>query len=122
MLVIEIPPNPNCEAIELRVFHDLEPPRPVRQVRVDREGHGAQWCAVTGWTVRSEPSPALAVKVDDSGEGVAWLVYGGDAGLRLHPSHAPSSWRLHDARQWGLPFLLTADPADLRLLQPAENS
>lgn len=115
MVVIEIPPNPNCEAVELRVFHDLEPPRPISHVRVEPPAAGGvQWCAVTGWTLAGDPCPALARKVDDSGEGVAILVSGGDAGLRLAPEGHDASWRLDDARQWGLPFLLLPDEGDLR--------
>ena len=92
MLVIEIPPNPNCEPVDLRVFHDLEPPKPVAQVRVERPGdtRGPQWCAVTGWTSANAACPALARKVDDSGEGVVLLISGGDAGLRFQAAAALS--------------------------------
>ena len=115
MLVIEIPPNPNCEPVELRVFHDLEPPRPVTHVRLERpQGGGPSWYTVTGWTASGALSPALARKVDDSGEGVALLVSGGDAGLRLQPEADAAAWRLDDARQHGAPFLLVADAGDLR--------
>ena len=115
MLVIEIPSNPNCEPVELRVFHDLEPPRRVTHVRLEsRESGGAPWYAVTGWTASGAPCPALARKVDDSGEGVALLVSGGDAGLRLQPEADATPWRLDDSRQHGAPFLLVADAGDLR--------
>lgn len=115
MLVIEIPPNANCEPVELRVFHDLEPPRPVTHVRLERpEGGSAPWYAVTGWTASGAPCPALVRKVDDSGDGVALLVSGGDAGLRLQPEAGVAAWRLDDARQHGVPFLLIADAVDLR--------
>jgi hypothetical protein len=116
MLVIEIPDNPNCEAVELRVFHDLEPPKPVSQVRMEHGPGltGPQWCALTGWTLAGSPCPALACKVDDSGEGVILLVSGGDAGLRLKPSSDPSAWSLDRPAQWGLPFLLIPDAGDLR--------
>jgi hypothetical protein len=116
MLAIEIPLNPNCEAVELRVFHDLEPPRPVSQVRLERGAAGSapQWCAITGWTLANTPCPALARKVDDSGEGVILLVSGGDAGLRLKPAGDPAPWAMDQPAQWGLPFLLIPDPSDLR--------
>jgi len=58
--------------------------------------------------------PAQARKVDDSGEGVIMLVSGGDAGLRLQPGGAPAAWSLTNPAQWGEPFLLIADPEDLR--------
>lgn len=115
MLAIDIPPNPNCSSVDLRVFHDLEPPRPVDQVRLVPDGaEAAQWYAVTGWSSAGTGVPALARKVDDSGDGVALLVSGGDAGLRLQPADSHSPWRLDDTAQHGAPFLLVPDVSDLR--------
>ena len=117
MLALEIPPNPNCEAVELRVFRDLEPPRPVTHVRLDAStGDPGRWYAVTGWTLAGRSCPALARRVDDSGDGVALLVSGGDAGLRLRPGESPAPWRLNDTDQRGFPFLLIAEAGDLRFL------
>ncbi len=116
MLILEILPNPNCEAVEMRIFHDLEPPRPVSRVRIDRaqDGRGVQWCAITGWLADGTPCPALARKVDDSGEGVVILVSGGDAGLRLQPADRQAPWRLDNPSQWGGSFLLIPDSQDLQ--------
>ena len=116
MLTLEIAPNPNCDAVELRVFHELEPPRVVSRIRLERPGEEGtpHWCVVTGWTVDGAPCPALARKVDDSGEGVVMLVSGGDAGLRLQRADAPTAWRLESPAQWGIPFLLMADAQDLQ--------
>ena len=131
-MVLEIPPNPNCEAVEQRVFNDLTPPTPVARVRLERGGQPC-WCALTGWTLDNAPCPATARKVDDSGEGVVFLITGGEAGLRLQavddragtipageevstadgPATQPGPWRLDEATQWGEPFLLIADPGDL---------
>ena len=144
MVPIEIPSNPNCEAVEMRVFHALEPPRQLLQIRLEREPGNPQWCEIVGWTLANTPAPAWAQKVDDSGEGVAYLVRGGDAGLRLRPSPGtpdallrkakhrgwatgvpravgerpaaghPQPWSLEDPTQRGEPFLLIADSGDLR--------
>ena len=144
MVVIEIPDNPNCPVAELRIFHDVEPPRSVSGVRLERVPGESKWHDVTGWTLAGQPCPALAQKVDDSGEGVAYLVRGGDAGLRLRPSPGtpdallrkakhrgwatgvpravgerpaaghPQPWSLEDPTQRGEPFLLIADSGDLR--------
>ena len=115
MLVIEIPSNPNCASADLRVFNDLEPARSVRQVRLSLDGAEAdQWYDVTGWSSSGTTVPALARKVDDSGDGVALLVSGGDAGLRLQPAGCRAPWRLDDASQRGIPFLLIAESGDLR--------
>ncbi len=114
MLVLEIPPNPNCEAVELRVFHALEPPRPVSQIRLEREPGKPEWCEVVGWSLANTPEAALAQKVDDSGEGTALLIHGGAAGLRLRPIGSREPWHLDSPHQWGLTFIITADPHDLR--------
>jgi hypothetical protein len=108
-MIIEIPPNSNCVPVDARIFHDLEPPSHVSQVRLEHEAGQARWYDVTGWTVAGAPCPALVQKVDDSGEGVAFLIYGGDAGLRLKPAGYHALWRLDDPEQWGEPFLLVTD-------------
>lgn len=144
MLTLEIAPNPNCDAVELRVFHDLESPQPVTHVRLvpppiaaaegsavhgtgpvrpatggemghDTPGH-PQWYALIGWTLIGRSCQAVARRVDDSGEGVVLLVSGGDAGLRLQPECRQATWQLTDTQQFGLPFLLIGDPQDLRFV------
>ena len=116
MLVLEIAPNANCDAVEMRVFHDLEPPRPVTHVHLEHEPGHPQWYALTGWTQIGRCASAIARRVDDSGEGVVYLVSGGDAGLRLQPERRQATWQLTDTQQFGAPFLLIADPKDLRFL------
>lgn len=114
MIILEIPPNPNCDAVEMRLFQDLEPPKPVSQVRLKRGTEESEWYEVVGWTTDGTVQPAVAQKVEDSGEGVAILVYGGNAGLRLRPVGSAGAWQLRQPQQWGLPFLLTTDSADIR--------
>ena len=114
MVVIDIPPNHNCEPVELRVFNDVEPPRPATQVRLEREPGQAAWYDVVGWTATAAPCPALVQKVEDSGEGVACLVYGGDAGLRLRPEDAKMPWGVEVSEQWGEPFIIAAGADDVR--------
>ena len=114
MITLEIEPNPNCEPVDLRVFNDVGPPKPVAQVLVDRTAGPPHWCLVTGWTQGGDPVPAQARQVDDSGEGLVWLVSGGDAGLRLQPAWQPRVWSLEESTQWGMPFLLIGDLRDLR--------
>ena len=114
MVVIDIPENPNCPAVDLRVFHEVGAPQPVTQVRLEREPGSPAWYRVTGWTTAGTACPAVLQKVDDSGEGVAYLLSGGDAGVRLQAMDAPEGWRLDSPRQWGEAFLLLADLADVR--------
>ena len=121
MITLDIPANPNCEAVELRVFHDLTPPQPVSSVQLECPDGTPMWCEVTGWTTAGEPCPAMLQKVDDSGDGVAFLLHGGDAGLRMRPVEQPAPWQLDDPHQWGAPFLILADPEDVRIGQHRES-
>ena len=122
MFTLEVLDNSNCPPVDLRVFHDLGSAMPIRQVRLSRDGQPPQWHDVTGWTASNGRCPAQLQKVDDSGEGVAFLLYGGDAGLRLRPAGDTSAWRLNDPRQWGSPFVLLTDLADIRLDTPMGNA
>ena len=115
MVLVEISSNSNCEPVDLRVFHDVEAPRPVRQVCLQRLNEPSAWYDITGWTLDNRPCPAMACRVDDSGEGLAVLVTGGEAGLRLRPAGSGSTWSLEDAGQWGASFLLMADEAGVLL-------
>ncbi len=121
MVVVEIPPNPNCEPVEMRIFHPVDVPRSVRALHVAPDGGRAEWHEVTGWTADGAPCPALAQRVDDSGEGLAILIYGGSAGLRCRPLDSRQPWGLTDPRQWGLPFLLTADTGDIQFDEVADG-
>ena len=101
----------------MRLFHDLELPRPISHVRLEREPGTPQWCEVAGWSLTNTPGPVWAQRVDDSGEGVALLIHGGQAGLRLRPAGNRELWDLKNPSQWGLPFIMTTDPNDLRFAQ-----
>jgi 23S rRNA pseudoU1915 N3-methylase RlmH len=114
-MVVEIPENPNCEAMELRVFQERDAERPARQVRLERRpGQPAQWCDAIGWNLDGTTTTATARKVDDSGDGTVLLITGGTGGLRLQTAAAQTPWRLSDPTQWGEPLLLLGDPADVR--------
>ena len=117
MIVIDIPANPNCDTVDMRLFqeHRAQLPRPVTQVRLERTAGTADWYDIVGWTAQGVACDALAQWVDDSGDGVALLVYGGDAGLRLRPAGATTSWRLGHPQQWGEAFLIMGDARDVRL-------
>ena len=118
MVVIEIDPNPNCEPMDQRVFHNAEEARPVLRVCVGRDNAAPAWWDVTGWTVAGAPCPALGCRVDDSGDGLAVLIFGGDAGLRLRPKGSAGPWSLKDPAQWGSPLLiLGSDGADVQFAE-----
>ena len=113
MIIIEIPPNPNCDAVEMRVFHASGPAQRVTQMHLEHEpGHPA-WYDVTGWTAAGAPCLAIVQKIDDSGEGTSFLLYGGDGGLRFRPKGSCSPWSFGDREQWGEPFIITNDINEL---------
>ncbi len=104
---IQIPENPNCEAVEGQVFQCRSPERVVTHVRRDRDGAGG-WRQITGLDEGGAPRPATACLVEDSGEGMCYLITGGDWGLRLKPDDSAEPWSLDREEQWGEPFLLLA--------------
>jgi hypothetical protein len=115
MVLIEIPPNANCDEVDLRVFQEVEIPQPVTRVRLERNPNRPEWYEVVGWTLDGLPSQAWAQKVDDSGEGVAILIHGADAGVRLRPAGCQTPWQSDHPEQWGAPFLIMADAEDIQL-------
>jgi len=113
---LQIDPNPNCDPLDGMIFQPRTPPRPVAQLRYERNGVAA-WCDVTAVDEGPAWTPAQAVIVDDSGDGACYLVYGGAWGLRLRDSSTPAPWDLARPAQWGAQyFLLAGDGADLRFL------
>ena len=115
MLVLEVSANPNCEPMDLRVFEDLDAPRLVTHVRLERAAGHPAWYEVVGWTAAGAPGQARMQKVSDSGDGTAFLVHGGEAGLRLRPEGSVRPWRLGEPAQWGEPLLLIGEAADVRV-------
>jgi hypothetical protein len=99
-LLIQIPENPNCTAVDGMVFQ-WSAARVVTHVRQDRG-----WCEITGWDDGAVPCEATACIVEDSGDGACYLVVCGEWGLRL---------RSADGTEWGESYLLLGgDRDDLR--------
>jgi hypothetical protein len=120
-VLLQIPENPNCDAMDAQVFQCRAAARVVTHVlcerRHDLEGgmDGMEWCPVTGVDEGGAPCPATACLVEDSGDGACYLVIGGEWGLRLKPFGATDDWDLANGTQWGVPyFLLAGDGATLR--------
>ena len=107
-MYLEIPANPNCDALEGQVFQCRSAARAVTHVRWNRAG-SQMWCEVTGLEDGGGTTPAMACEIDDSGDGICYLVTGGQWGLRLKEDNN-EVWSLDDPAQWGEPFLLV--PAD----------
>ena len=107
---IQIPENPNCQALDGQVFQCRTPARRVTQVRMENE----EWCDITGIDETGNPCAATACLIEDSGEGACYLVVGGAWGLRLKRGGG-AAWALEDREQWGEAFLiLGGDGADLQ--------
>ena len=118
---IQIPENPNCQAVEGHVFQCRTAARTVRRVRVELAG-GEAWCAITGLEEGGGVCAAQACLIEDSGEGECFLVVGGSWGLRLASGAAPTAWDVNDGAQWGEAFLiLGGDGADLEFGDPEAN-
>lgn len=116
-IYLEIEENANCEYMPLQVYEAKADPVPVRKARLfepDRP-HGVY--QVTGWSSEGEgtPCPARYAPVSDSGQAVAHLVYGGDWGVRLKPADGDEEWDIDSPNQWGEPYLVLTDEADVLL-------
>ena len=101
---IQIPQNPNCEAVEGQVFQCQSAARIVTHVRRERDG-ATGWRPITGLEDGGSTCPATACLVEDSGEGMCYLIVGGEWGLRLKRDET-GTWDVGSAGQWGEPFLL----------------
>src|SRR5690242_10181650 len=98
-MYLRVEENPNCEAVEGRVFMERgEPPR--RVMAVLRQCQEKEvWCSVTALGVDAVEQPAWGRRVEDSGEGTCYLVYGGAWGLRLKDPGCSDPWSLEDPHQ-----------------------
>jgi len=113
-VLLQIPENPNCDAMDAQVFQCRSAARVVTHLFCERPA-GMEWCPVTGIGEGGAPCPATACLVEDSGDGACYLVIGGEWGLRVRPSGATGDWDFGNAAQWGVPyFLLAGDAATLR--------
>ena len=116
-IFLEVEENPNCDYMPLQVYEAQRDPVPIATVQLadlDRP-HGVY--QVTGWSSEGDgtPTPAMYAPVSDSGQAVVHLVYGGDWGVRLKALDSDEVWDLASADQWGEPYLMLTDEADVVL-------
>jgi len=112
---LEVEENDNCPGLPLMQYQALSRPVKVTQIRTTSP-HGPEelhW--VTGWQSEGNgsPCPAYYVKVSDSGAGSAFLVYGGDWGIRLKLMSHDEQWSISGKNQWGEPWLVLGEEADI---------
>lgn len=112
---VDVESNPNSPMSANQVFHNIDLPFRVVQVRIFEGEPDGQLCAITGWSSKDNGSPveAYAVRIEDSSEGAAFLIYGGDWGVRLRPAEDDVSWSHENGSQWGEPYLVLADAEDI---------
>ena len=116
-IYLEIEENANCEYMPLQVYEAKADPIRVRRARLFEPDRPPGVYQVTGWSSEGEgtPCPARYVPVSDSGQAVAHLVYGGDWGVRLKPADGDEEWDIDSPNQWGEPYLVFTDEADVLL-------
>lgn len=116
-LYLEIEENDNCEYTPLQVFEARDDPVPVRRVKLFEPDRPHGIYEVTGWSSEESGSPCLAmyVPVSDSGQAAVHVVCGGDWGIRLKSTGSEEEWDLDSPNQWGEPYLMLTDKADVFL-------
>ena len=112
---VEVEDNENCYGLPMRTYEALGRPSMVSQVKIAGPGGPEELHWVTGWQSDGDgtPCPAYYVPVSDSGEGAAYLLYGGDWGVRFRPLDGDEEWSLESPEQWGEPYLLLGELADI---------
>lgn len=113
MILIEVEDNPNCRGVPQMSYAEIEPPRRVSKVRIERKGK-VEECWLTGVAEGGRWVPATAQKVVDSGAAYAFLITGGPWGMRLQAQNpAERPWDLQNKEQWGEAYLLLGEETDL---------
>ncbi len=114
-IYVEVDENDNSEYMPMQVFEALADPAPVSRVRLFEPGRQHGVYEVTGWSSEDggSPCPAMYAPVSDSGQAEAHLVFGGDWGVRLRSELSRAVWDTGNGDQWGEPFLVLTDRADV---------
>ena len=115
-MFLEVESSKNCELSLFLRFKEVEPPKPVIQIKSYERASNGEWCDVVGYSDDEDTpwSTAMAQPVEDSGAGLAILIFGGVGGIRLKPVSCEEAWNLESRKQWGETHLLLADSRDLR--------
>lgn len=114
-IYLEIEENDNCDYMPMQIYEAMADPVPVIQLRLFESDKPHGLYAVTGWSSEGNGSstPAMYLPVADSGQAVVHLVRGDDWGIRLKPAGSKEDWDINNPDQWGEPFLILTDKADV---------
>ena len=118
-IYLEVEENPSCDYMPLQVYEAHRSPVPIFRVNVDEPGRPPGTYEVTGWSSDGGGAPcqAMYAPVSDSGQAVVHLVFGGDWGIRLRPLDSDAKWAVEAPDQWGEPYLMLTNEADIALEQ-----
>jgi hypothetical protein len=116
-IYLEVEENPNCSYMPMMAYEALGEPVSIARVRIDEMGKAPGVYEVTGWSSEGggTPCPAMYTPVSDSGASEVHLIYGGDWGIRLKPVDSKEDWNLSSPNQYGEPYLMLIDEADVLL-------
>ena len=116
-IFLEVEESDNCEYMPLQVYEAHSDPVPISRVRLEDPDRPTGVYQVSGWCSDrgGEPCQAKYAPVSDSGQAVVHLVYGGDWGIRLKPLDSADAWDIESPSQWGEPYLMLTDEADVLL-------
>ncbi|MDA1190041.1 MAG: hypothetical protein O2854_10280 [Chloroflexi bacterium] len=116
-IYLEVEENENCEYMPMQAYEMHRDAVPIERVRLSHEGGPEQVYKVTGWSSEEGGTacPAMYAPVSDSGQAMVHLIFGGDWGIRLMPDEADEAWDVGSANQFGEPYIMLTDEADVQL-------
>jgi hypothetical protein len=116
-LYLEVDESENCAYMPMMVYEARRAPVPVRRVRISEMDKVEGVYEVTGWSSEGDGTPcqAMYAPVSDSGAVEVHLIFGGDWGVRLRPVDSDEAWDVKSPNQYGEPYLMLMDEADVIL-------
>ena len=116
-IYLEVEENENCDYMPLLVYEAHRDPVLISRLNLDEPDRPSGVYEVTGWSSDGggTPCPAMYVPVSDSGQAMVHLVFGGDWGIRLKPLDSAEDWDINSPNQFGEPYLMLTQEADIIL-------
>ncbi len=116
-IYLEVEENENCPYMPMMAYEARRDPVPITRVRLDEMNKPPGIYEVTGWSSEDggTPCPAMYTPVSDSGASEVHLIYGGGWGVRLKPVDSDEAWDVNSPGQYGEPYLMLIDEADVLL-------